>query len=1126
MSARSASTHPFPVVVAMTLVTLVLVAVTAIAPPIVSAAAGSISGTVRRADSTPLTGARVMATSLDGSVTAGTDTGPGGAYTLAVAPGTYCVSFAPAVDTPAATTYGGAPNCRAGTSLITVGSGVAVGAIDAVLHLGGIAGTLRTAGGAPIAGARVAGDLVTSNAFVSMTTNGAGAFAVGDLLPGTYCLTAQLERRAPAVAPGTPVCSPEEFPAVVVADVTPTPIDARVDTGAIPTGQISGVVRYVGLPVAGRPVTATGIDVAGYTQTVTAANGTYTLAALPPGSYCVAVAGATGSIAAGEVYRDQESCATATPVLVGSTAVPGIEFALNPGGRVGGLVTGTGGTPLADIDVRVTGSDRSSTMWQTRTTTDSTGHYLTSGLPAGRYCVSFIPQFGGWAPETYSDAISCTRGATPVVVLRDTTTTANAILSRGGSIGGRITTPSGIDRTRIAVTAYGPDGASTAGTVDAAGNYTVGNLPPGRYCLGVYAPRTSDLVSSLIGVPTTDVPAGERSNCPADGGTIVVTDGTATTVDVTPQVGGSISGFAIAPTGRPVDRPSIDVQASDVDRFDFARVDTPDNDGSYVIHGVPPGRWCVVLSAETRGLGDVVHERAATCAGGTFVTVVAGQNTGSVDLYPPAVGIVSGTLRVPTGTLPTGATISLVPLGLAGATITRPTIYETSIGTTAVRFSVTAPPGTYCVLASLTSATGPLGSRASADVPACDRGPTAVTVRAFEETASVDITLRQPTFVPLTSPVRLMDTRVGEPTVDGQAAGLGAIVGGTVRELQVAGRGGIPADATSAVLNVTAVNAAGPGFLTVFPCGGTRPTASNLNVTAGQVVPNLVVTKLGTGGTVCVYAQTTVDVVVDVSGHLPLADTFAALAQPARLMDTRAGEPTVDGQAAGGGAVVAGTVRELQVAGRAGVPGSTSGVVLNVTAIGHGAAGFVTVFPCGATRPTASNLNYVAGQVTPNAVLTKVGVGGTVCLFASTDVDLVVDVSGHVPSATAFAFLPAPARLMDTRPGQPTVDGQATGTGAVAGGTVREVQVAGRGGVPANAAAAVLNVAAVDAVGPGFLTVFPCGTTRPTASNLNYVAGQVTPNAVFTRIGADGKVCVFAQSTVDVVVDTSGSYLS
>ena len=56
-------------------------------------------------------------------------------------------------------------------------------------------------------------------------------------------------------------------------------------------------------------------------------------------------------------------------------------------------------------------------------------------------------------------------------------------------------------------------------------------------------------------------------------------------------------------------------------------------------------------------------------------------------------------------------------------------------------------------------------------------------------------------------------------------------------------------------------------------------------------------------------------------------------------------------------------------------------VILNVTAVAHAGSGFLTVFPCGEPQPLASNVNYLAGDVVPNAVLAKVGVGGSVCIF-------------------------------------------------------------------------------------------------------------------------------------------------
>jgi hypothetical protein len=61
------------------------------------------------------------------------------------------------------------------------------------------------------------------------------------------------------------------------------------------------------------------------------------------------------------------------------------------------------------------------------------------------------------------------------------------------------------------------------------------------------------------------------------------------------------------------------------------------------------------------------------------------------------------------------------------------------------------------------------------------------------------------------------------------------------------------------------------------------------------------------------------------------------------------------------------------------------------------------------------------------------------------------------------------------------------------------LQVTGRGGVPADAAAVVLNVTVNEPEQAGFVTAYPCGTPRPNASNLNYVPGQTIPNNVIVR---------------------------
>ena len=71
-------------------------------------------------------------------------------------------------------------------------------------------------------------------------------------------------------------------------------------------------------------------------------------------------------------------------------------------------------------------------------------------------------------------------------------------------------------------------------------------------------------------------------------------------------------------------------------------------------------------------------------------------------------------------------------------------------------------------------------------------------------------------------------------------------------------------------------------------------------------------------------------------------------------------------------------------------------VMLNVTVTGATVEGFITVFPCGIALPLASNLNYRVDQTVPNAVITKVGTDGNVCIFTSQPTHLVTDITGYI----------------------------------------------------------------------------------------------------------------------------------
>jgi len=237
-------------------------------------------------------------------------------------------------------------------------------------------------------------------------------------------------------------------------------------------------------------------------------------------------------------------------------------------------------------------------------------------------------------------------------------------------------------------------------------------------------------------------------------------------------------------------------------------------------------------------------------------------------------------------------------------------------------------------------------------------------------------------------PARILDTR------DGTGAGVRLGPGASL-ELQVAGRGGVPATgAGAAVLNVAATSTTATSYLTVYPTGDPQPLAANLNFLPGDTVANRAMAKLGTAGKVTIYNNAgSADVVVDVGGWYTDATVsgttggYTPLA-PARILDTRSALGSA-------GPVGSGATVDVAVTGRGGVPGTgASAVILNVTVTQPQGPGYLTMFPAGAPRPLASDLNYAAGETRPNLVVVRLGTDGKVSLFTPTATEVVIDVAG------------------------------------------------------------------------------------------------------------------------------------
>ena len=82
--------------------------------------------------------------------------------------------------------------------------------------------------------------------------------------------------------------------------------------------------------------------------------------------------------------------------------------------------------------------------------------------------------------------------------------------------------------------------------------------------------------------------------------------------------------------------------------------------------------------------------------------------------------------------------------------------------------------------------------------------------------------------------------------------------------------------------------------------------------------------------------------------------------------------------------------------------------------------------------------------------------------------------------------------------------------------------------VPAGATAIAVNVTITGTSGAGYLTLFPGGATKPTASTINWFAsGQTLANGVQLAVSATRTVSIFGggAGTTHVLLDVSGYYL-
>ena len=383
---------------------------------------------------------------------------------------------------------------------------------------------------------------------------------------------------------------------------------------------------------------------------------------------------------------------------------------------------------------------------------------------------------------------------------------------------------------------------------------------------------------------------------------------------------------------------------------------------------------------------------------------------------------------------------------------------------------------------------------------------------------AADVPAHASSFVLLPQTQRVLDTRnPGQSIVE---------AGGT-RAVMLTGPIGVlfNASVTAAVVNVTVVGPAAPGYWTLWPTGQARPNASQLNIDdyistfGGAVaVPNLVTVPVVNGG-ISVYSSAGGHVVVDLVGYYTPSATSSPSSSSGRLVSRPAPTRIYDSRSAS--VMIAGETRTISVPDSVG----TSAVVLGVTVIGL-SEGYWQIFPKGSSKPDSSNLNsFTIGAISANQVIASVNQNGEIDVFSSGGGHLIVDLIGlftgsTAPASTEGLFVPldSPSRFLDTR-----ATGRIAGTGSV------EVDVQAQLG-HSNIAAVAMNATITDAYLPGYVSVTPAGssptqsTSRGTSTTNVIYSNQTVASHAIVPASSRG-FDVFTEGGGQLIADISGWYI-
>jgi fibronectin type 3 domain-containing protein len=599
-----------------------------------------LTGTITdSATGAPIVNTTVYVYTAAGSFYASGSTNWDGAYSVPLAAGEYKVQFSGFVSWPtsafiyAEEWHDNQPTSSTATTLSITGPTTVNAQLEPTTQVSGTVTNASTS--APVSGAQVVFTNISSGLTRTAFTTPSGSYQM-NLRHGSYrveftgtvwqspAVEKLFERQWYDAAPTA------QSATIVTVGASPV---SEIDAALTPLAAIRGVVTDSSTGAAVPFARVDLVPEAGSTlvTTMADASGSFALRA-SPGTYRVFFTGATSypSYAVryvAEYHANASNRLAATPVVLGSTDVTGIDAALTPLRLISGTVTDAAtGAPIAQQQVRILSATGS---FVTSATTNASGFYSVFVAP-GVYLVEFSPI--NHVREFHPDAPSVQ--AAGVVTVSSTDVVIDEDLDLGGSVAGSVVDAQSGNSVPACISVYTGPGVVYSNTCDWDGDFTFGGLPPGE----VRIVATQLLSSAPFQMTWYSNGTSFESASPVQ----IVRGASIPDIDIVVGGGGITGTLVDSVTGSPISGARVYYGLAS-NTYPTSSVLTTST-GSFSTSYLPPGNYRLSFSAA--GYAAEFYDGAALIGDADPITVAGSTvDVGVVDLAPAAATI-SGVIVV------------------------------------------------------------------------------------------------------------------------------------------------------------------------------------------------------------------------------------------------------------------------------------------------------------------------------------------------------------------------------------------------------------------------------------------------------------------------------------------------